>query len=384
MWRSLFIIVFLVLLSCLKLPAQEGIHNYGNLQLHKNGSLGFHGDFSNNGGFDNNLGLIGFYHPSEPLQIRGAFSPTFHEMELGVENGLDLYVSININHHLNFIYGNIHTDMDREINSVNFQGKAAYFGVSDLSKVSGRVSVKDQNSFKFPVGIDDLFRPIRIDFVGDVFRAKCAYFLENPGFPQSFGTPFDTGRKVGGLNLVSPQEFWNLDTSGRIQVTLFWDSSSNLSYYTQNVEEISVAGWNRNKKMWENLGNGQLSGDLNQGSVQSNIFNANDYEIFTYGFLAGNKLDEPGNYAITPNGDGINDYFTLKILEKSPNNEFRVFDRAGLLVFEQSNYKDEFSGKGNKNIFMKGEYLPEGVYFYLLELKDLNLKYQGYFYLQTK
>ena len=55
-----------------------------------------------------------------------------------------------------------------------------------------------------------------------------------------------------------------------------------------------------------------------------------------------------------------------------------------MLVFEKSNYRDEFSGIANKNIARKNQQLPEGVYFYLLELKDLNLKYQGYIYLVAK
>lgn len=362
---------------------QEAIHNYGNLQLHKQGSLGFHSDFINNGGFDKNLGLIGFYNPSEALKLGGVFSPVFHDLEIGVENGLYLDVGISINHHLNFIYGDIVTDTDRKYKSLNFKEKASYYGGSDSAKIWGYTSVQDQKSFEFPVGINNLIRPLKIDFVSEVFLARCAYFMENPNFPRSFGSTFDTAEKAGGLSLIFPQEFWALDTSGRIQITLFWDPLSNLTFYTDNFQEVTVAGWNRDEKIWENLGNGQLEGDLNQGSVQSNIFNANDYEIFTLGFLTSNQLYKPGNYAITPNGDGINDSFTLKILERSPNNEFRVFDRNGLTVFEQSNYKDEFRGKGNRNIFIDGD-LPEGVYFYLLDLKDLDLSFQGYFYLQTK
>jgi len=384
MKRHFFIFSFLFQFFFLSLSGQESIHNYGNLQLHKNGSLGFHTDFTNFGGFDENLGLIGFYHTSRSLQIGGAFSPSFHELELGVEDGLFLDIGININHQLNFIYGNIHTDLDRKNNAVNFQEKAAYDGISNLSNVNGRVSVEGQKSFIFPVGQNNLIRPLEINFVGESFRAKCAYYAENPDFPRSFGKTFDTAKKGADVELILPQDFWSLDTSGRIQITLFWDPLFNLSYYANTVEEVTVVGWNSEKQMWDNLANGELEGDLNTGSVQSIIFNANDYEIFTLGFLASNDLYKPGNYAITPNGDGINDAFTLKILERSPNNELRVFDRSGVLVFEQSNYKDEFRGKGNKNIFIKGDYLPEGTYFYLLELKDLNLKYQGYFYLQTE
>ena len=125
----------IILMFSVQLTAQEGIHNYGNLQLHKNGSLGFHADFFNNGGFDKNLGLIGFYHSSESLALGGAFSPVFHDLELGVENGLYLDIGIRVNRHLNFIYGDIVTEMDRKYKSVNLIEKADYVGYSENSKI---------------------------------------------------------------------------------------------------------------------------------------------------------------------------------------------------------------------------------------------------------
>ena len=363
---------------------QEGIHNYGNLQLHRNGSLGFHTDFSNYSGFDKNLGLIGFYHPTETLQISGVFSPSFHEMELGVENGLDLDVSIKITQDLNFIYGNILTDKKHRKIAVKFMEKSAYDGVSDLSKVSGFVAVEGQKSFEFPVGESDMLRPLRVQFADDVFLAKCAYYFENPDNPKSFAGSFDTRKTDSELSNICPQEFWNLNTSGRVQLVLNWNPQSNMEYYTEEMESITVARWSKAENVWENLGNSMIEGDLDQGSVMSHIFNANDYEIFTFGFLNYSNKDVPGNYAITPNGDGVNDNFELKIIDKSPNNDLKIFNRAGRLVYEKSNYRNEFRGNGNRNTFLNNTQLPEGVYFYVLDLRDLNQKHQGYFYLRRE
>jgi len=374
----LFITTFFI---CINLSAQQGIHNYGNLQLHRNGSLGFHTHFSNYSGFDKNLGLIGFYHPTETLQISGAFSPSFHEMELGVENGLELDVSIKITQDLNFIYGNILTDKKHRKIAVNFMEKSAFDGVSDLSKVSGFAAVEGQKSFEFPIGESDVLRPLRIQFVDGVFLAKCAYYFENPDNPNSFAGSFDTRKTDSELSTICPQEFWNLNTSGRIQLALNWNSRSNMEFYTEAIEHITVAGWSKARKIWENLGNSKLEGDLEQGSVMSHIFNANDYEIFTFGFIQDPDKDKPGNFAISPNGDGINDGFSLQVIEQSPNNELKIFNRIGQLVYEKTNYKDEFQGVGNRNMLFRNKPLPEGVYFYLLELKDINRSYQGYFYL---
>jgi len=78
-------------------------------------------------------------------------------------------------------------------------------------------------------------------------------------------------------------------------------------------------------------------------------------------------------YAFTPNGDGKNDKFEIKILRNNDpastnydnlefqdaylGNEFLVFDRAGKKVYNVINYK---SGDWD------GRNLPDGVYFYIL------------------
>lgn len=379
MIRVFFSILFL---GCwATLFPQSGIHNFGNLQLHQKGHLGFHSDLINDGSFENNLGLIGFYDHEDGLTISGAFNPTFYDLELALENDLQLEVTIRVDNSLNFIYGNIKTNRKYKNVYAKFSNKAYYDGLLNLSKIDGYAAVLGQKDFSFPVGQGTFAKPLQIHFVDDVFLAKCAYFMENPEYSESFVGRFDLSSREKELSTICPQEFWNLNTSGRIQITLSWDEQTNLNFYTSDLSRITVTGWSKVKKQWEDLGNSKIEGNLEKGSIMSQIFNANDYEIFTYGFVEDNDEEKPGNYAITPNGDGINDNFSLKIIEQSPNNELKIFNRAGLMVFEKTNYKNEFQGLGNRNILQSNTYLPEGVYFYLLDLKDINRSYQGYFYL---
>jgi gliding motility-associated-like protein len=357
------------------------VRNIGNLKLHQRGSLGFHTNLINDGAFDRNLGLIGFYKPDDKLIISGAFSPTFHNLEVAVEENLHLDVPVNIGNSVNFIYGHIISGRANKSVYSKFKDKSLYQGESDLSHFDGYVAAEGYKSFEFPVGQHNKIKPLEIKFIDDVFLAKCAYFLENPDFPQSLASEMDTAKRDPSLAAISNREFWLLSTSGRVQLTIGWDDTSNIAASAVDLVSIVVAGWSKHEKIWVNLGNASYQGDLSQGQVTSNIFNANDHEYFTLGFLFNSKSNEPGNYAISPNGDGINDNFTLSIIDQSPNNEFKVFNRAGQLVFEKSNYKDEFRGMGNRNIFQNKNSLPEGVYFYLLELKDIKKQYQGYFYL---
>ena len=371
----------LLVLTNYSIFGQVGVHNFGNLQLHSKGLVGFHTDFINDGSFDENSGLIGFYQDKESLFISGAFSPTFYDLELAVEKNLYLDIPININNSLGIIYGNIISSRSNKNIYTKFSVKADYAGVANLSKIDGQVGVEGQKIFSFPVGYDDILRPIQIQFIDDVFLAKCAYFFENPDYPRSFAQSISSNNRDSSLGGINTQEFWNLTTTGRIQITLNWNSGTIMDTPIDNIESVMVAGWSKKNEQWDNLGNAKYEGNSEQGWVTSNIFNANDYEFFTLGFLFKTKTGEPGNYAVTPNGDGINDFFSLKIIEQSPNNELKIFNRSGTVVYEKTNYKNEFRGIPNRYTNQSNNQLPEGVYFYIIDLKDINQKYQGYFYL---
>jgi large repetitive protein len=72
---------------------------------------------------------------------------------------------------------------------------------------------------------------------------------------------------------------------------------------------------------------------------------------------------------ITPNGDGLNDGFRIDAIEFQPerfkNAELIVFNRWGDIVYKKKPYKNEWQGTNQD-----GKDLPEGTYYYLL---DLNL-----------
>ncbi|MES2455602.1 MAG: MBG domain-containing protein [Bacteroidota bacterium] len=83
--------------------------------------------------------------------------------------------------------------------------------------------------------------------------------------------------------------------------------------------------------------------------------------------------------AVSPDGDGINDFLIIEGVADYPDNHVAVVTRNGAKVFETSGYDNKskvFSGKN-----ASGDNLPEGTYFYVLEYKE-NGKTQrqtGYF-----
>jgi len=62
---------------------------------------------------------------------------------------------------------------------------------------------------------------------------------------------------------------------------------------------------------------------------------------------------------ITPNEDGSNDFFIIKNNVQYDKVQLRVFNRWGILVYEDNNYKDDWNG-----VDSQGDPLTEGVYFY--------------------
>ncbi|MCB0450083.1 MAG: BspA family leucine-rich repeat surface protein [Confluentibacter sp.] len=83
-------------------------------------------------------------------------------------------------------------------------------------------------------------------------------------------------------------------------------------------------------------------------------------------------------YGISPNGDGINDFWEIKGIENSPQNTVNIYNRWGDLVFSISNYNNRtnvFNGTANKLINLGAGQLPSGTYFFDIKVEGShNLK----------
>jgi len=77
---------------------------------------------------------------------------------------------------------------------------------------------------------------------------------------------------------------------------------------------------------------------------------------------------------ISPNGDNANDTWTIAGIESFPENVVRVFNRWGALVLEQKGYTnaDPWGGRWND------QDLPDGTYFYIIDLGKDGGKLSGY------
>ena len=71
---------------------------------------------------------------------------------------------------------------------------------------------------------------------------------------------------------------------------------------------------------------------------------------------------------ITPNGDGVNDKWVIDCIELFPDNNITLLNRWGDVVNTFHNYNNNDIVWNGKN--SQGETLPDGTYFYILQIKN--------------
>ncbi len=84
---------------------------------------------------------------------------------------------------------------------------------------------------------------------------------------------------------------------------------------------------------------------------------------------------------VSPNGDNKNDKFIISCINNMEQKSVRIYNRAGALVYENNNYDNEtnyFDGIGNRGLYIGGEKLPDGTYFYLIDQHNGEKPLSGY------
>jgi gliding motility-associated-like protein len=104
-----------------------------------------------------------------------------------------------------------------------------------------------------------------------------------------------------------------------------------------------------------------------------NIYNDPFTTYFSYYYIDRISLVElPCNNAIpniyTPNNDGINDIFKIKICDTT-NFNLTIYNRWGIKIFETTNHNQGWDGRTTS-----GEECMDGNYFYVLETKEKKIK----------
>ncbi|GGG15360.1 Ig-like domain-containing protein [Pontibacter amylolyticus] len=97
---------------------------------------------------------------------------------------------------------------------------------------------------------------------------------------------------------------------------------------------------------------------------------------FEQTFTLNKEVYQPANpiklvNAFSPDGDGVNDTWTVPELKFYDEISIQVFDRAGRRLFHTTNPEQGWDGRSQDG------QVKEGSYFYIIEVKDINLVQKG-------
>jgi gliding motility-associated-like protein len=176
--------------------------------------------------------------------------------------------------------------------------------------------------------------------------------------------------------------------------------SDNTKSVTVAVMQLPTADAGSDKKIFEGQSvklNGTVTGDniasiswspttaLNDPTSATPIANPTDDITYTMTVTSQNcgsftslpifikvykKIIIPNTFS--PNNDGINDLWNIEALFTYPESSTVVFNRYGKEVFKSTGYSKAWDGKYN------GSPLPEGTYYYIIDLKNNTPKLTGW------
>ena len=113
--------------------------------------------------------------------------------------------------------------------------------------------------------------------------------------------------------------------------------------------------------MYSNISEVDFSNALNYRVYSSNMSSHTDYKVY----VILNELETIlANDIISPNGDGINDFWTVKDPEKLRDSKVYIINNYGTIIYQNNGYDARWDGK------YKGSYLPIGVCYYVIKSPD--------------
>ena len=206
--------------------------------------------------------------------------------------------------------------------------------------------------YLFPVGKKpDAIYPVTLAPVDDKFN-----FYEVSMINEK---PKGYSEKSPDINFINDKYYYQItDLNG--------NSLENITFYTKPLEDFNwVISLESNK--WEkwphfekNKGYSLYDGFNNSFKLSRLNLPAKEKKLFTLAKATDDINLEIYN-AFSPNGDGKNDTWDIKNIDLYPDNDVKIYDRSGNLVYKYSGYT---SAKG-----WDGQNSPSGSYYYILRVK---------------
>lgn len=85
---------------------------------------------------------------------------------------------------------------------------------------------------------------------------------------------------------------------------------------------------------------------------------------------------------VSVNNDGNNDAWIIDCIDLFPNNNVKIFNRSGVMIYEADHYDNvatRFQGLGERGLYVSGNRVPDGTYFYIIDKRDGSKPITGFF-----
>lgn len=226
---------------------------------------------------------------------------------------------------------------------------ATVTGGSDNSHINGPVERKGSGDWIFPVGDGSRYLPVTIESVNDA---------------TAFG--------IVTLHVISNEKLTIDKTLENISTKRYFEFASGGSLGQATIVLPTA--------------DEGLDGDLTIGtaSVATGPYSdlkSNPLTLKYYAVATVSKERSIIIYnAVSAGSDGKNDFMTIENIEYYPNNKLMIVNRWGDRVFETSGYDN--SQNSFKGYSDKGNKLPSGTYYYVLDPGDGSEKLTGYLVLK--
>lgn len=82
----------------------------------------------------------------------------------------------------------------------------------------------------------------------------------------------------------------------------------------------------------------------------------------------------------SPNDDGINEFWEIRLFRYFQESSVKIYNRWGNVVYQQDNVQSDevWNGESNTGIVAGGSKVPDGTYFYTVEIPEYNFVRSGY------
>lgn len=374
----------------------EHFDNLATGTFYNDGDAFIYSHFNNDGVVDflQNTGLIRFIGKSSQ-QISGSQISYLYDVYFNNTSSpvpFQLSGQLHVSGESDFYEGIV--DNDNFGGEFTFNTDAYHINTSDYSHVDGYVNKFGNTAFTYPIGDGGYYRFAGISEPANdtaLFEGKFYFENSDPLYPHEL--------RAGVIAEIDNQEYWTItkesSANENMLITLSWRDVTTPQKMIDAAHngDLTIVRWDAPNNMWVDEG-GAI--DLDNQTVTTAV---NGYGVFTFARVKSELILPCGIVvynSVTPNGDGINDYFLIDQSnnECARNFKVQVYNRWGVKVFETNNYGlggDVFDGFSSGRLTIKNsERLPFGTYYYILEYdygtgNDQNrFKKAGYLYLSSK